>query len=94
MNTLPLPYQIRALRELKIVQSFRRKLIKYKLVLRETDKSGVLHIGRAIDYQRKAAEHRQKTSAYEELPSNPFNDIICTVTRVLNQLKASKKIQE
>jgi hypothetical protein len=67
MSTLPLRDQMRALRELKIVQSIRRKLIKYKLVLRETDKSGVLHIGRAIDYQRKAAEYRQKTGAYEEL---------------------------
>jgi hypothetical protein len=94
MNTLPLRDQIRALRELKIAQSIRRKLIKYKLVLRETDKSGVLHIGRAVDYQRKAAEYRQKTGSYEELPSNPFNDIICIVTRLLNQLKATKKIQE
>ncbi len=92
--TLSLRDQIRALRELKIVQSIRRKLIKYKLVLRETDKSGVLHIGRASDYERKAAEYRQKTGAYEQLTSNPFNDLICSVTRSLNQLKSNQKIKE
>jgi hypothetical protein len=94
MTPLPLMDQIRALRELKLVKSIRQKLIKYKLILRETDKSGVLHIGRAIDYERKAAEYRQKTGAYEQLTSNPFNDIIYRVTHLLNQLKASKKISE
>ncbi|CAF4782486.1 unnamed protein product, partial [Rotaria sp. Silwood2] len=91
---LPLMDQIRALRELKIVKSIRRKLKKYHLVLRQTDKSGVLHIGRAKDYERKAAEYRQKTGAYEELSSNPYNDIICSVTRLLNQLQMNKKIAE
>ncbi|CAF1290969.1 unnamed protein product [Rotaria sp. Silwood1] len=94
MTLIPLIDQIRALRELKLVQSIRKKLKKYKLILRETDKSGVLHIGRAIDYKRKAAEYRQTTGAYEELTSNPFNDIICTVTRLLNQLKSMKRISE
>ncbi|CAF4747428.1 unnamed protein product, partial [Rotaria sp. Silwood2] len=86
--------QIRALRKLKIVKSIRRKLKKYHLVLRQTDKSGVLHIGRASDYERKAAEYRQKTGGYEELSSNPYNDIICSVTRLLNQLQMNKKIAE
>ncbi|CAF4647001.1 unnamed protein product, partial [Rotaria sp. Silwood2] len=94
MNLIPLTEQIRALRELKIVQSIRKKLKKYKLILRETDKSGVLHIGRAIDYERKAAEYRQTTGAYEELTSNPYDDIICTVTRLLNQLKSTNRISE
>ncbi|CAF4159579.1 unnamed protein product, partial [Rotaria sp. Silwood2] len=94
MTLIPLIDQIRALRELKLVQSIRKKLKKYKLILRETDKSGVLHIGRAIDYERKAAEYRQTTGAYEELTSNPFDDIICTVTRLLNQLKSMKRISD
>ncbi|CAF1285193.1 unnamed protein product [Rotaria sp. Silwood1] len=94
MNLIPLIDQIRALRELKMVQSIRKKLKKYKLILRETDKSGVLHIGAASDYERKAAEYRQTTSAYEELTSNPYNDIICTVTHLLNQLQSSKRIFE
>ncbi|CAF3160913.1 unnamed protein product [Rotaria sp. Silwood2] len=94
MTLIPFIDQIRALRELKLVKSIRKKLKKYKLILRETDKSGVLHIGRAIDYKRKAAEYRQTTGAYEELTSNPFNDIICTVTRLLNQLQSMKRISE
>ncbi|CAF1237188.1 unnamed protein product [Rotaria sp. Silwood1] len=94
MTPVPFHEQIRALRELKIVQSIRKKLKKYKLILRETDKSRVLHIGRAIDYERKATEYRQTTGAYQVLTSNPFNDIICTVTRLLNQLKSSNRISE
>ncbi|CAF3880665.1 unnamed protein product [Rotaria sp. Silwood1] len=94
MTIIPLIDQIRALRELKMVQSIRKKLKKYKLILRETDKSGVLHIGAASDYERKAAEYRQTTGAYEELTSNPYNDIICTVTHLLNQLQSSKRIFE
>ncbi|CAF3989642.1 unnamed protein product [Rotaria sordida] len=94
MTIIPLIDQIRALRELKMVQSIRKKLKKHKLMLRATDKSGVLHIGRQIDYERKAAEYRQTTGAYEELTSNPFNDIICQVARLLKQLQSMKKITE
>lgn len=94
MSPIPLMDQIRALRELKIVQSIRQKLKKYKLILRETDKSGVLHIGRAIDYERKATEYRLKTGAYKELNYNPFDDVIVNVSRLLNQLKSTRKISE
>ncbi|CAF1554725.1 unnamed protein product [Rotaria sp. Silwood1] len=86
MTPTPLIDQIRALRELKMVQSIRKKFKKFKLIQRETDKSGVLHIGSAADYERKALEYRRTTGAYELLTSNPFNDIICTVTRLLNRL--------
>ena len=94
MAPLPLMDQLRARRELKVVKSIRRKLKKYKLVLRETDKSGVFHIGRAIDYERKAQEYRQKTGAYEELSSNPFNDIFHKVIQLLNKLRSANKIRE
>jgi hypothetical protein len=94
MTPLPLIDQLRARRELRIVKSIQRKLKKYKLILRETDKSGVFHIGHAIDYQRKAAKYRQDTSAYEELNVNPFNEIIYNVTYLLNQLKTMGKITE
>ncbi|CAF4132862.1 unnamed protein product, partial [Rotaria sordida] len=94
MTPIPLIDQIRALRELKMIQSIRKKLKKLKLILRETDKSGVLHIGSAADYERKAIEYRRTTGAYEELTSNPYNDIICQVTRLLNQLKSSNRIRE
>jgi hypothetical protein len=58
--TAPLPFidQIRARREFNMAKSIRLKLKKAKLILRPTDKSGVLHIGRAIDYQDKAAIYR------------------------------------
>ncbi|CAF4165881.1 unnamed protein product [Rotaria sordida] len=94
MTPLPLLDQLRARRELKLVKSIRRKLKKYKLVLRETDKSGIFHIGRARDYEQKSIEYRQKTGAYEELTSNPFDEIFYKVIQLLNQLRSAKKISE
>ncbi|CAF3860731.1 unnamed protein product [Rotaria sp. Silwood1] len=94
MTPLPLKDHMRARRELKLVKSIRQKLNRYKLILRETDKSGVFHIGRASDYERKAIEYREKTGAYEEITSNPFNDIIGAATQLLNQLKSIKRISE
>jgi hypothetical protein len=88
--------RIRARRELKLVQSIRRKLKKYKLVLRETDKSGVFHNGPEMDYEQKATAYRMKTRAYEELPSDPhpLNDVFVKVGRLLNQLRSAEKIRE
>ncbi|CAF1459935.1 unnamed protein product [Adineta steineri] len=94
MTPLPLIDQLRARRELKLVKSIQRKLKKYKLILRETDKSSVFHIGYAIDYKQKATKYRQDTGAYEELNVNPFNETIYNVTRALNQLKTMSKIAE
>ena len=82
----------RAHEELNIVRSIRRKLNKAKLILRETDKSGVFHIGSKDDYQRKAVEYRTKTGAYIELSENPLPDILSKVTRLLNDLSAKKQI--
>jgi hypothetical protein len=94
MTSMPFIDLLRARQELKIVQSIRRKLIKYKLILRTTDKSRVPHIGRAIDYQRKAIEYRTKTGAYIELTFNPFNDILYKVTRSLHELASTGKITQ
>ena len=91
---LPLVDQIRAYQEFHMAKSIVRKLTKAKLILRRTDKSGVLHIGRASDYQRKAAMYRSKTRAYEELTSNPSDDVFNKVVRTLNNLKSSGQISE
>ncbi|CAF0996063.1 unnamed protein product, partial [Didymodactylos carnosus] len=64
----------RARQELVLVKSIRRKLKRAKLILRETDKSGNFHIGRASDYKRKAAAYRAKTDAYMELFDNPLSE--------------------
>ena len=94
MTPLPFIDQIRTRREFHIVKLIRQKLKKAKLILRETDKSGVLHIGRASDYKRKAAIYRSKTGAYVELSHNPFDDIFNKVVRLLNNLKSNKQILE
>lgn len=94
MTPLPLIDQLRARRELKYVKSIRRKLKKHKLILRQTDKSGVFHIGRSIDYQRKGMEYRQNTQAYEELSSNPLNELFFQVIQLLNRLRSVNSIRE
>lgn len=84
--------EIRARRELHLVRPIRHKLAKAKLVLRPTDKSGVLHIGLASDYERKAIEYRANTRAYMELSSNPLQEIFDKVTHLLEDLKSKKQI--
>ncbi|CAF1172427.1 unnamed protein product [Rotaria sordida] len=92
MTPLSLRDHRRARRELKLIKSIRRKLRKSKLILRETDKSGVFHIGCARDYEEKAIDYRQKTGAYEELTSNPLSVIVDQVIQLLNKLQAEKKV--
>jgi len=89
----PLPYmdQIRAKQEREIVKSIRRKLKKGKLILRESDKSGNLYIGQKSVFEQKATEYRQQTDAYEELSSNPLEEILIKVTRLLNDLHMTTK---
>ncbi len=93
-HSIPFNDLLRARREFNIVQSIRQKLIKYQLILRPTDKSGIPYIGRTIDYQRKTMEYRTKTSAYKELSSSPYNDIIFKVARKLYDLASMGKIKQ
>jgi hypothetical protein len=92
----PLAYadQIQARREFNLTRSIRRKFKRNKLILRQTDKSGVFHIGRASDYETKTVNYRKKTGAYEELPSNPFDEVFTRVVHFLHQLKTTKQITE
>jgi len=92
--TVPLSLfdQLRARRELFLVNSIRYKLAKAELVLRPTDKSGVFHIGSASDYERKAIAYRTKTAAYVELLFNPLDEIYIKVKRTLDSLQSKKRI--
>ena len=92
MAPLSIYDELRARHELYLVHTIRLKLIRSKLVLRPTDKSGVFHISKASDYERKAATYRENTGAYIELPSNPLREIYEKVTRLLGDLKSKKQI--
>ncbi|CAF3609543.1 unnamed protein product, partial [Rotaria socialis] len=94
MKSLPFIDQLRAGKELKWIKSIRRKLKRYKLILRRTDKSGVFHIGHMRDYEQKAHSYRKTTDAYEELSTNPLNDIYRRVIGLLNQLRSQNQIRE
>ncbi|CAF1430004.1 unnamed protein product [Adineta steineri] len=90
MTSLSLSDRIRVQRESKIVESISDKLKKYKLILRETDKSGVFCILRAIDHEQKVKEYREKTKAYKQLTSNPFEATLNKVIRLLNDLHSKQ----
>ncbi|CAF1418091.1 unnamed protein product [Adineta steineri] len=89
----PIPYKdhARATQEREIVKSIRRKLKRNKLILRECDKSGNLYVSEKSVFEQKATEYRIQTGAYEELSSNPLEDILMRVTRLINDLHAKIK---
>ena len=83
----------RTRRDLKKVHSIKRKLKKLPVIIRESDKSGILHIGYKSDYDRKVLSYQEKTNAYVELPSNPLTDTFYKVARLLNDLNTKKANQ-
>ena len=91
---IPLMDHLRAQRELKYVKSIRRKLRKYRLILRQTDKSSIIHISRRQDYQEKARKYYEETGAYEELSSNPYDSTFMSVVQSINRLRSMNKIKE
>jgi hypothetical protein len=83
----------RTRRDLKMVHSIQRKLKKLPVIIRESDKSGILHIGYKSDYDRKVLLYQEKTNAYVELPSNPLTDTFYKVVRLLNDLSTKKQVR-
>ena len=79
--------------DLKKVHSIKRKLKKLPVIIRESDKSGILHIGYKSDYDRKVLLYQEKTNAYVELPSNPLTDTFYKVVRLLNDLNTKKQVR-
>ena len=92
MTPLPRIDQLRAKQEREIVKSIRRKLKKGKLVLRQSDKGGNLYVGRKSLFEEKATAYRTSTGAYEELSTNPLEEILSKVTRLLNDLHMKTKV--
>jgi len=82
----------RARQEWKLMKSIQFRLKKSKYILRTTDKSGIFHLGYAIDYERKAEAYRQKTQASIELESDPLWSVFDKVVHLLNDLRLKKHI--
>ncbi|CAF1234089.1 unnamed protein product [Rotaria magnacalcarata] len=90
---IPLSYLniYRTRKEFKLMKSIQHRLQKGNYILRETDKSGIFHIGNSVDYEKKAEAYRQKTGAYIELDSNPLWSVFDKVLLLLNDLRPKKK---
>ncbi|CAF1679194.1 unnamed protein product, partial [Adineta ricciae] len=65
---------------------------KSNQVLRVTDKSGIVHIGDANDYEQKAQAYREKTKAYIELENDPLSVVFDKAVNLLNDLRSKKHI--
>ncbi|CAF3301814.1 unnamed protein product [Rotaria socialis] len=91
---IPLSYLniYRTRKEFKLMKSIQHRLKKGNYILRETDKSGIFHIGNSVDYEKKAEAYRQKTGAYIKLDSNPLRSVFDKVILLLNDLRSKKYI--
>ena len=92
MAPLSFVEQMRAQHEYDLVKSIRRKLRREQLILRVCDKGGGLHLSTKSDYERKAAEYRRDTNAYEGLSYNPLEELYTNVTNILNDLKQKNQL--
>ncbi|CAF1365134.1 unnamed protein product [Adineta ricciae] len=82
----------RARQERKRIQSIRYRLKKSNQVLRVTDKSGIVHIGDANDYEQKAEAYREKKKAYIQLENDPLCVVFDKAVNLLNDLRSKKHI--
>ncbi|CAF1442759.1 unnamed protein product [Rotaria sp. Silwood1] len=83
--------QIQALQQIQTVTLIRQKIKKHNLIIRLTDKGNNFYIGSTVEFQQEAQKFFSDTSAFKELSSNPFNEILDKVVQLLNEL-ASKKL--
>ncbi|CAF4011185.1 unnamed protein product, partial [Adineta steineri] len=79
--------------ELNTILSIKRKLKRLPIIIRQSDKTGIMHIGYKSDYDKKVLLYQEKTIAYKELIYNPLIDTFFKVIRVLNDLLRDKEIK-
>jgi hypothetical protein len=96
LYTVPLSSKLtaRVHYESRMVKSIQRKLRNSNIVIRQTDKSKVFHLGSAEDHHRKALEYMSKTNAYQEISSgiNPYMDHLRAVLALIDPLLKNKQI--
>lgn len=83
----------RARKELILMKPIQFRIKKEKYILRVTDKSGILHLAHAADYQQKAEIYRQRTAAYIELETNSLWTVFEKVVHLLNDLRSTDHIR-
>ncbi|CAF1448082.1 unnamed protein product, partial [Adineta steineri] len=96
LYTTPLSPKLftRAQYEYRLVKSTRRKIKKSNVIIRPTDKSKVLHLGSATDYQKKALQYMHETNAYREITSgiNPCDEHLQKVLAVIDPMLKNGEI--
>lgn len=92
-TSLSIQDSVRSRDDFRVMKSIRRKLKEEKLIIRVTDKSNTMYICHSNDFEKKVQAYREKTNAYQQLSSNPLEEIFFKVTRLLNDLRTQKLIQ-
>ncbi|CAF1568614.1 unnamed protein product [Didymodactylos carnosus] len=96
LYTAPLSKKLfsRAQYEHRMIRSIQCQIEKSNVIVRPTDKSKVLHMGSADDYQRKAVQYMQETNAYREITSaiNPCYENVRTVLTLIDTMLKNKDI--
>ncbi|CAF4098679.1 unnamed protein product [Rotaria sordida] len=90
----PLPFkdQVQASEEAKTAAAIQRKIKKFNLILRLTDKGHNFYIGSATEFEKKVQKFFQETNAFMELRENPLDEILKKVIQLLNRLREKKLI--
>ena len=96
LYTTPLSSQLlaRVQQESRTIQSIRRQLKRSNVVIRQTDKSKVFHLGSAHDYYQKALQYMHETNAYKEIVSgiNPCHEHVQKVLTLIDPMLEKRDI--
>jgi hypothetical protein len=90
----PLSYkdQLQTLEQAQVVGSIRNIIKNMDLIIRLTDKGHNFYIGLASEFEKKVEKFFSDTNAFIELSSNPFNEILDSVIKLLDKFQSKKLI--
>jgi hypothetical protein len=90
----PLSYkdQLVTLEQAHTVALIRQIIKNMNLIIRLTDKGNNFYIGLASEFEKKVEKFFSDTSAFVELSYNPFNEVLDSVTQLLDKLQSKKLI--
>ena len=90
----PLSYkdQLVTLEQAQTVTLIRQIIKNMDLVIRLTDKGNNFYIGLASEFEKKVEKFFSDTNAFVELSYNPFNQVLDSVTQLLDTLQSKKLI--
>jgi len=75
---------------MKILRNLKKAQKEHKVVIRQTDKSKVFHLGKPETYIEKSAQYMSKMNAYKEIEQSPLEGMIKSTEELLIDLVRKK----